>query len=277
VVTAFFFLLGATGVPLGTRPAMVVAVFAYVSNWYLLAAAHGGPIPWGALGHTWSLAIEEQFYLLWPPVVWALARLRRAAMLPGVSALALAFLVWSLESGRPALATDVSAWCLLCGCALAAYVRSRHPRSVPAWPAAAVLLVLPFVSSSLAMAAHVVTPLLTAVTVWVAWHRPVGWLEVRWLRWLGVRSYGLYLWHFPVASLALAMTGPWAIKAAAGISVSVGLAALSWRYVEAPLLTDGRFRALRARLVAVPRRRTQLVPIRSRRSRPHDSDWARAS
>jgi hypothetical protein len=65
------------------------------------------------------------------------------------------------------------------------------------------------------------------------------------LRWIGIRSYGIYLWHWPVIALAGAVTGPgptspwlWLIET----GVSIALACASWEFVEAPILRDG-FRA----------------------------------
>ena len=62
------------------------------------------------------------------------------------------------------------------------------------------------------------------------------------LRWIGVRSYGIYLWHWPVIALADAITGPgptspwlWLVEAA----VTISLAAASWRFIETPILRDG--------------------------------------
>jgi hypothetical protein len=62
------------------------------------------------------------------------------------------------------------------------------------------------------------------------------------LRWIGVRSYGIYLWHWPVIALADAITGPgptspwlWLIEAA----VTILLASASWRFIETPILQDG--------------------------------------
>jgi hypothetical protein len=61
------------------------------------------------------------------------------------------------------------------------------------------------------------------------------------MRWIGKRSYGIYLWHWPVIAIAAAITGGpgnawlWLVEAAAAI----GLAAASWKWVETPILRDG--------------------------------------
>jgi hypothetical protein len=66
--------------------------------------------------------------------------------------------------------------------------------------------------------------------------------SLRPLRWVGVRSYGIYLWHWPVIALTAALAGPrstspWLWLAETGITIA--LAATSWRYVETPVLRDG--------------------------------------
>ena len=62
------------------------------------------------------------------------------------------------------------------------------------------------------------------------------------LRWIGVRSYGIYLWHWPVIALSVALMGsaassPWLWLAETG--VTVGVAAASWRFIETPIMRNG--------------------------------------
>jgi len=62
------------------------------------------------------------------------------------------------------------------------------------------------------------------------------------LRWVGIRSYGIYLWHWPVIALTAAVAGsgstsPWLWPAETGVTIAV--ASASWRFVESPILANG--------------------------------------
>jgi hypothetical protein len=61
-------------------------------------------------------------------------------------------------------------------------------------------------------------------------------LGCRPLRWIGVRSYGLYLWHFPIVVLTTPpLAGPNLLRGALQVGASIGIAGLSWRYLESPI------------------------------------------
>jgi len=123
-----------------------LAALGYVGNWRQLGA-EGGYFAQGAtpspLRHTWSLSIEEQFYLVWPLVVVALLRGRRLTrsrvrwvlVVAAVAALASAVLMSVLLGGdvsRVYYGTDTRAQSVLVGCALAALLRLRRtPASTP--------------------------------------------------------------------------------------------------------------------------------------------------
>ena len=253
------------------RLALLAAV-TYTSNWYQILhhvsyfAALGlftAPPP---LDHLWSLAIEEQFYLIWPLLLWLFifrlngrrARVTATLILAALSALAMAL---EYSPGDPSLVyygTDTHAFALLIGAALALAFPLATVMSLPiaqvrrldaagvvglvllAWAAGhfsgndrAVYpfgLILAAVGAAGLVAAAAGTGVIAAMT------------SLSPLRWVGIRSYGIYLWHWPVIALAGAITGPvstspwmWLIEA----GVSIALACASWEFVERPILRDG--------------------------------------
>jgi peptidoglycan/LPS O-acetylase OafA/YrhL len=240
--------LALVGWPLNITGPAVAGAAGYVSNWYLLSTmSEDGWIDWGGLGHMWSLAVEEQFYIVWPLLLLVAHRWHgRGGVLTVSTVGAAASLAWWVYTDRHTIATDVSAWCLLAGCALAAFMHQRSAARPSLWLALPVLALVAGVGiEGFGVSwGHVLAPVAAGLAVWVAAQRRVPWLEVGWLRWLGRRSYGLYLWHFPVAYLVGYAHGPWAARAIVGVALSFALAELSWRFVESPAL---RFKALRSR------------------------------
>ena len=225
--------------------------FALAEGDYFAAAASPSP-----LLHYWSLAVEEQFYLVWPALVLLASRGRRPRLGAGI-ALGVV-LVASLIANLVVTGTAVNwafyslptrAWQLSLGglIAVAAAPLSRVPGpvasglgwlAVPALAAAAVTL-----DGSLAYpGAWALVPTLAAGALIVAGpgeRRPGRLLATRPLRFLGRISYSLYLWHWPVLVLpAIALEAePAAGIRAVLVAVAIGAAWLSWRFVEEPFRT----------------------------------------
>ena len=201
----------------------------------------------GLLGHTWSLALEEQFYLLWPPLLLHVLRRRAAliavALVAGGSALLRTLLVHDHASAlvhgfRPDTRVDA----ILVGCLLALSMerlmwRRWLPRAaaVAAVGYAGLCTVTTWRGASVAILAMATMSAL--VVAWAA-STPGGWsaavLRHPFLRWTGRISYGMYLWQTPVVASARELSPtPRLLVALVGSYV---LAAISWYAVERPIL-----------------------------------------
>jgi len=246
------FVFGIYGDPAGVVRG-VAATALYVRNW-LTVAGMGEP----ALGIAWSLAVEEQFYLLWPPVFMLVARrsglrgVRHVAnglVLLAVAQTAVRSAVFGQSVEVLKFATDTNGMIgLMVGCALALQLRIEPARGNDRrrWQVAATTGV-----GSLAALVLLVgdSPLLprggwgiaavgsAALIGWTIRALPAtAGTRLRTLRWIGRHSYALYLWHLPVFAVVLA----WAPTVGEVGSRVVALtgsfvaASLSMRFVEAP-------------------------------------------
>ncbi|MDB5579946.1 MAG: putative acyltransferase [Bradyrhizobium sp.] len=218
-----------------------------VSNFFFLA--HTGYFDQAAalmpLLHTWSLAVEEQFYLVWPFLLFLLAAGRsRLDVAAAVAALAIVGfgvgLVWhDLDSKGAFFMALPRAWELLAGAALVFL-----PRLPVRIGEAAAALGLAAIAASLISLPWEGTPaalLLPCIgSALILWPRGGPTIAARWLGWLapiGLISYSLYLWHWPVWVLFRiyinnAMPGP--RETATLAAVAILISALSYRYIEQP-------------------------------------------
>jgi peptidoglycan/LPS O-acetylase OafA/YrhL len=239
----------------------------YVANWRFIASGQSyfasfSPSP---LRHTWSLAVEEQWYLIWPPVLWGLLRLvkgqHRKLVLPiCLLAVASAVTMGLLAAGdisRAYYGTDARAQALLIGAALSL---AMFGRSLPGGRRLAQfrtvgmigflgLVVLSFTAPDQApwmyrggfLLAACFGAMVVVTAVWVT-DGPVAYLlNARWLRYLGTISYGVYLWHWPIDVLLNSNRmgfGGWPL-AIVQTTIAVLIAAASSRWIEIPI-REGR-------------------------------------
>ena len=225
---------------------LLTALF-YVQDF---ASGTGHP---GVLGHAWSLSVEEQFYLIWPLALAAIALATRAnprRFASAVSLLAGLALIWHLVDVLGAsldwtsFGPDANAVFLLVGCALAAHRRAGRRLTLPGWAASAALalvLVGPLVLTHVEaghwrIQALLIFPVCLAglPLVMGAARLPVLALPV--LRWFGTISYGLYLWNWLLISLQPSGQGLGSVQRLAAAIASVGAAAASWYLMEKPVL-----------------------------------------
>ena len=206
--------------------------------------------------HFWSLAVEEQFYLLWPLALVGLARLRgnfrRLVVLVSVPIAAASLIACiAITPGRQPFAfywLPTRAWELLAGALLAVAAPSivrgaPFLRGVLAWIGLMVIVLCAVgfhdpqdgFPGSLAM-----LPVLATVAVILGGadteDGPRRLLQLAPLQWIGKRSYAIYLWHFPLLVLAEAKWGPlhWGARVAL-LAASVAIAAASFSLLEDPV------------------------------------------
>lgn len=236
--------------------AEVAAVVFYMANW---TRAVGAGIP-KALGHTWSLSVEEQFYMVWPLGILALLRIRPSNRLAIGAVLSLVLLVMFWRAyltfrGGPVnrlyFGTDTRADEILIGAALALVLSipraalwlstiARHLWFAAAVAVVAVPALLPWFDRRMFYAGYSMVAVAVAIIVTGALDdgllarllgRPA-------LVWIGRRSYGLYLWHYPIMLLCLLE-----FHVPEGVVLTIiegagacALAGLSYRFIERPAL-----------------------------------------
>ncbi|WP_248762427.1 acyltransferase family protein [Paenibacillus sp. ATY16] len=247
----------------------LLSALTYTSNWYLIyrqVSYFDSFSPLSPIGHLWSLAVEEQFYLLWPLFIWGMIRfipfptrgklLAATLTVAAASLIAMAFLyIPGTDPSRVYYGTDTRAFGLLIGAAFAIFIPSRSlveplrkgsvlldvigaiGLCVSIWMIASIdkyddslyrggMLVLSVASGLVIVASASPFSKIGRLLAW----KP--------LRWIGVRSYGIYLWHYPVQVLA----GPKEPGAESNLPyqlvqlvIILIISSLSYRYLENPI------------------------------------------
>ncbi len=252
----------------------------YATNWELIYAGKSyfevmGRQP--LLLHLWSLAIEEQFYIVWAPIVFlCVPKFGRRTLIAIAFVLAIASLSWMAieaarmgypEQGDPSrlyFGTDTHGFALLIGALLALVWRPEQlPRALNvaanegifilgAVALTVTMLLFGFLDEAEAWLyplGFLVSALASSALIVAATH-PGGyfgrWIDQPLMRWLGERSYGIYLWHWPIFMLTrpdLDLNLPVPTIFVLRIALTLTIAALSYRYVEMPIRQGaiGRF------------------------------------
>lgn len=240
-----------------------------VSNFYL-ANTTGGyfaaateEIP---LLHTWSLAVEEQYYLLWPVMLLLLFRVRGAAwrlpLLLGLFALSLAFSIGytPVDHERAYYLLPTRFHELLLGGLLAMYGQALPRLRAGASELLAVAGLALILGPSLLLTAESPFPswraLLPCVgTALLVQYGQAAPMTARLLTWrpmvgIGLISYSLYLWHWPIFAYVRYATGELTTgMGVIGVVLAVVASALTWRYVEQPFRFRWRFSPRRSALL----------------------------
>jgi peptidoglycan/LPS O-acetylase OafA/YrhL len=234
-----------------------IIALGYSTNWALALHLHNSDY----LAHTWSLSIEEQFYLLWPVgLLLHVSRQRRHIVL---ATLVIAAMCWASRSyhamnvtsfSRSYYGLDTRADSLMTGCCLAVILNARLISEtvlkllqkilvVTAPAAVAGLLVFAVYARGdhfMMDWGFTVVEVLAAIMILDIFVNRQSLvkklLTMNWLVWIGSISYGLYLWHYPIyRALADAGYDAW-IVFAVGSVLSFLVAALSYYSMEKPIL-----------------------------------------
>jgi len=250
-----------------------IAASAFVANIRFFSVGRDyltSELPPSPLLHFWSLAVEEQFYMVWPALLMLLTRVLRLGRralggvigLMWVASLVACVVITSQNQPWAFFMLPARAWELLTGAGLAFIggtvvgMRERQ-RGLLGWAGLAVIL-----ASALLLdgsyqfpgwiAAIPVIATALVINAGTAAGGPGRLLSAPVMQWLGGRSYAIYLWHFPILILADRQWGPLPAGTRVVLLVlSVVLAAVSYHFLENPVRHSESLAAAPARSLAL--------------------------
>jgi peptidoglycan/LPS O-acetylase OafA/YrhL len=209
------------------------------------------------------LSLEEQFYLVWPIVLLGALRIAGKkcvlwlSLICATASFSWQSWLWFAGAGgaRIYYGSDTRVSALLIGCAMAAMFTGRNRAHGPRFLVGSAVLACLMAGrygpgTFYYIIAPTLVPIVSAAILWVVCTRGCQWLEFRPLVAIGRRSYGLYLWHYPVVHLLVVWLHPQgalrALSVVAAICLSFALAWISWQCIEQPFLRLKRRQALPA-------------------------------
>ena len=220
------------------------------------------PLSSQPLLHLWSLAVEEQFYLVFPALLFLIARCAKTRASQLVTILCLLALSYSFNLFGVGDAADrffylhTRAWEFLCGTALAVYFdarqapTSRHASTLTGM--GLLLIIAPawwLDSSANHPGAHTLLPVVgTVLVIWFSSQDGIfpNLLKLAPLVYVGKISYSLYLWHFPLFVFGAMALNSSVTSAIALLSTAFLLSALTLHFVETPFRDRKRLPAAKA-------------------------------
>jgi peptidoglycan/LPS O-acetylase OafA/YrhL len=233
-----------------------------LSDWLFLSNFYIEFHDWGVLGHLWSLAVEEQFYLLFAPLALALPRRYLGHLCAALLMVSVTAHVVFIMRGAPTIHLDTNSLTNFGLLAMGGLAGLAADKPIPKWLTSSgaivltllVFLILPDVVSTLRWSqyGHLSGALVVLLLIQVYQNqagRAVSFLSLAPLRGLGVISYGAYLFHPVIDCSQVLMTmgysgrGPHAVGVLLDLVLTIVLAMLSWRFFETPLRNLARSNA----------------------------------
>lgn len=245
-----------------------LAALLYFSNWWYIyhkLSYFDSFSQLSPLNHFWSLAVEEQFYVVWPFVIslgfYYIKKQSRMILFICLGAIASALAMAILyepgsDPSRIYYGTDTRAFSLLIGAALALIwpssrlankiiPQARLILDVIGGLALIIILIMfwktnqyePFLYRGGMVLLSLATALLVANLAHPA-SRIAQFLRFRPLRWMGVRSYGIYLWHYPIITLTTPKVNAGEFSSTRAILqflLIIIVAQISWKFIENPI------------------------------------------